>query len=442
MTNDPDAVLSRRALLATGTLALTSSVAGCLGYTESDDDADVPDIDTAALRELDTEDVPAIPSPLPTEVTDEHFEAQRERTQELLEPIAEDDISAVPNELIREDLANLVERAEDRLSSFDETPTEEREFSAIRAARQAAGEARGGYDAASTGRTYDDGMADVEAFETEMTTFQNSLERTGNDVAEALVVYNEVEDHLVSGKEKLERLEILSPEASAFEAVSEIDRRVETAMSHLEVATHLDEQYDGEETHSDQFETAANALTETLNDRLDDFSEGEFEDVSKALFDELVDETPRERVVHLAMNTKRGEEALQELLVDGFVARATVRAFTLLRDSDAIEPLRDRAGDGYLDRPESVEDISALRDDALDAIENQQGTEGRKPLVETGLIDAIEGIYLADTNREQIASPRHDALEISRVTGRYAVAAERARAVPEAVSELQDALEA
>ncbi len=442
MTKHPDAVLSRRTLLATGTLAFTSSVAGCLGYTESDDDADIPDIDTAALRELETADVPAIPSPLPIEVTDEHFEAQRERTQELLEPITDDDISAVPNELIREDLADLVERAEDRFSSFEETPTDEREFSDIRSARQAAGEARGGYDAAIAGRTYDDAMADAETLETEMTTVQESLERTGDDGAEALIVYNEIEDHLVSGMKETERLKILSPEASAFEAVSEIDRHVETATSHLGVATHLDEQYDGAETYSDQFETAANVLAERLDDRLDDLPAGEFEDVSEALFDEIVDETPRERVVHLAMNTKRGEETLQELLADGFVARATVRAFTLLRDSDAIEPLRDRVGDGDLDRPESVEDISALRDDALNAIENQRGEAGPEPLVETGLIDAIEGIYLADNDREQIASPRHDSHEISRVTGRYAVAAERARAVPEAVSELQDALEA
>lgn len=432
---------SRRAILGAGVLAVGSALAGCLG--EDDSDREPLGLDISALQEIGERETPS-ESTLPVELTDDHLTSQRDETEALLDPVSEADISTLQNELVREDLLELLDRARGQLREFDDTPPAEREFSDIRRARAAAAEARGGFDAAIADRTYDDAMADADAVEAELTTWAESLERNGEAAAEALVVYNEIEQHVDSGIQEFERLARLSRAASAVEAASRSDRHTETARSEFAAATHLAEQYDGDREFSEKFEAGANALLDSLEAELADFPDAEnrFEDFADEFFEETVEETPREQVVSVARSIQQTGEQLTTLLLEkGLVARALFRTYTLSRDIRAVKALTDRSAEGELDRPESATEIADLREEAIDETETQLESADGDPLVEAALIDVIGGVRFADEELQGVQHTRHDERDILWATGRYAISSERARAVPDARSELQSALE-
>ena len=442
-----DSAASRRAILAgvaTGVTSLAASLSGCLSLPS--DDPPPIGVDDEELRETAAIDVPEVTDRLPVSVGDGPVEESRDRVESLLDPIPSDLAPAIPNEAVRNYVADYRQRARDRLTDLEEVESNYDRLTTLGRSRRDAAEAEGAYAAATADRVREDVYEAVESVDRTRQEIESDLERTGDVLHEAVLVYDAIEERLDSLDGSLDRVDGQSPLTSEVEAVGEAAGRLESSRARLElVELLLDRQKQGSDTPLDEpFERATSELLAEIDPNVEALPPAD--SAPENVFDVPVADTPREIVVDgvggsdVLGTLHRYRSRVEDHLENDRVARALLALYELEHERRTFESLRDRISDGELDRPDDVEAVADAKRSAIEAIEAALDSDSYPHLVRNRLSASVAAIGLADRDLEEgrYGGDRGAVYAM----GHYEVGGERARTLPETAAWFADALEA
>jgi|GEM_PF-2776142 len=438
---DQTKVTSRRRVLAT-TAALASatvSLSGCLSVFDDDEEElpalDLDERDVLAVAEIE---VPAQAERLPVDLSSDHVEASRDRSESLLSVIPENLTDEVPNEAVRRTIIESQNEAQDSLEEVSEASSASTKLSSLRGARRDAAAAEGMYAVAAEDRTREDAFEEAAILRDERADLKETLSLSGEDAQKTALVYNEVERLLDSAERFLgSELDQIAPMASEVEAVRVAAGAVERAHSQLEDATYLDENQPGDEQFTEVYRSASEALLAESESRAEEFPE-EADDFLDTDFDGLI----RTDVDRLLRATHNDPDRIQSFLDDGQVARALRQAYWLVHTLDTLDRLDER--DDVLVTPDSADDLRDAKQEALDEVD--QLDIGDDSLRIYGINRVINVISGGDWHLEQL---EERSVELDGRGSRYAiealvsyvVAGELARTIPETTETVLDAIE-
>ncbi|AUX09896.1 hypothetical protein AArcSl_2272 [Halalkaliarchaeum desulfuricum] len=441
-----DRAPSRRAILAgvaTGVSSLTAALSGCLSFP----DGDPPPIDVTdeELHEVAAIDVPEVSTRLPVSLDDEPVEAGRDRIESLLEPIPSDLTAEIPNEAVRDYIVDYRQRARERIVELEDVDHNYDRLSTLGRSRRDAAEAEGAYAAATAGRVREDVYEAVESVDRRRREVDSKLVRIGDVPHEAVLVYNTVEGRLDSVDGGLDRVDDQSPLTSEVEAVGEAAGRLESSRANLEMAEHLIERQEqvGDAALDGAFERATSELLEEMDSHVADLPPADSD--PEEVFAVPVAGTPREIVVDGVGGSSvlrvihRTRSRVDDYMENDRVARALVALYELEHERRTFDRLRDRIDDGGLDRPDDVEAVAETKRSAIEAIEAALEGDSHPYLIRERLSASLAPIGLADRDIDEGRYSSDSGAVYA--MGHYAVAGERARALPGAADWFADALE-
>lgn len=418
----------------------SAGFAGCASFVgDRRDDPPPIDVDEATLQAIAAIDRPAEADEVPVGVADEHVEGGTQRVAALLDEVPSDLAAEIPNEAVRTYIEDERADARDRLERVDDAATNYDRLSPLHDARRHAAAAEGAHAAATDGRTREAVVEEGERVRSDLSTVEENLSRTGDDLHHALAVYAAVEWHLDRSGRALEAIDDVPTRISEVEAVGEIADHVEWARASLGDATHLLDRHTAaagdDRSFDDQFQT-------TAADRLDDLGEqvNDLPSEPADLFDAPVDGTPRDPVAGAAISRIRASyHHATNHFGDGWIARALVGAYGVDHDLRAVEHLQSIVTDGGLDRPADATDIRRAKEDAVAAIESIRAAADHPYLVARRLNVAIARVRSGDRTIDRQSSDRPESSAM-RANALYAFAEARARTLPDATERLLVAL--
>lgn len=430
--------LSRRQALAGAVLGVPS-IAGCTDPVENDPPPSI-DADAEDLAAIADADGPEESAAFPLAVTDDYVATRTDYIESLLDSIPDDLGSEIPNQAVRRYVNDERDDARQRLGEMRAEPSNLAKLERSRAASRHGAIAEGAYAAASGDRSRSEAMAAAEELDDRLREAA-AFDRIGDDPIPTLLVYDRVERRIGTANGSLETLESHGVPAalSDVEAVGEIDGYVERGRASLADGRHLidrqAEQSDEERSFDDGFRTATAEFLDGVTDPVDDLPET-IRDAGERLFDEPVADTPREYVGADIVRSVRGtRERVIDWQAEGRFANALLGLSRIETDLLALDRLRSPVADGGLDRPEDESDVKAMRDAAVAAIESARADPEYPLLLKRELESAIEGVRQGDRTGTSSGSndPERAAVEM---VAEYALAAERARTLPEATDRL------
>jgi len=435
MTGDPRPT-RRGVLAAVGATALS----GCsVPWNGAGDGETAVELDGAAVAEVASGEVPAVADPLPVSVADSSADDSRERAESLLGtvplPLEADEM---PNEAMREELTDRVERARDLLREAAAAPGPRPRLERLASARGAARTVAAAWAFAND-------EADREAVEEaardvreDATAFREEWEYVGVDPVRALVVSDVVEEWAGMARRSVEGAERRERPVTNAVTVGERAGDVEYGRATLANARHVGERY--RESLSEPrsmrstFADARESLSATIESRMADLPGAE------AGRSELVDADVEETVAGQALlDLHRGLPHDGATASDDRLPEAVLDQVDALDRVVAFERLRDRVADGERFTVESADDVAALRSAAVDAIERARSESADERLAQGLLWGAVEHLSYID---RQLAR-YDDTVEADHLTydlAAYVVIEATAAATPTACDEALAAL--
>jgi len=361
---------TRRGVLA---LAGSTVLAGCGGLPGLGGSSP-PSLDGARLDEITGGDVPEIPQTVPVTIAADHVQGHVDRTGTLLSeaPLPFDD-SELPNGAMREEMNAAAEQAR---STLDDAENVRSPYEAIATLRDARGKARTVATAwayADEGLRREDLEDDADTLAADVDAFRDRLSYVGEDPVRALLVYEPVESLVAVASQNAEgRPE--NPRTTRrpenLVTVTEFAAALERGRSALTDATHLFDRLHADLTRSRDlagtFESALDELFVQLETETSDFDGN---DPVSAVVDADIDDSPVEVPLEYLHSDVARTGSITTHRDDGELASALVavhREFTRLR---AFQDLRDRVESGENYALESTEDVAAIRESAVTAIE-------------------------------------------------------------------------
>jgi hypothetical protein len=434
---------SRRELLrrtvAVSAAAGTSLLAGCsslgevVGGGETTIRAyDLPDIDRDA--EFESPVAPAVP----VTIQPAHLAGARERAVTLLGelpmPLGADEI---PNGHVRQEITDAATGAREAVSDALTAQTRLRALQSLQNAREDARYAAAGWTVADRGLTQTDGIPDLrrelaaehDRAVSDARETRAAHEHVGADLPRAVTIHARIERLLYAAVESDPPRE---GGANSLLAVAEWGAAAERVDGHLADARHLTEQHraslgDDPPTVEETIRTAGEQLYETLGSRRTDLP-------SEPTADEW---GIRERVLDDLLFTTGDDTSVADAIGP---ASAVVDATEQLARFGAVERLQRRVERDGLGRPESAEDVVALRTTAYDALDSALASATVPMLARPVVTEAGWRVIAAD---RELATLRGD-VSVSRLddaVADYVLATTLARATPAAVQTVRDALD-
>lgn len=410
------------ASVASGGVAL----AGCASFG-SDDPAPV-DVDGDELDAIAAVEVPEVRQEFPVDIADEHVGTHRSRAETLLDAVPPD-FGDIPNEAVRNYIETQRDRARDELNSADDAQSNRATLSSLQSAREHAATAEGAHAAARGQRVRGDVYDGIEPVQARLSTLETGLVRVGDVPHHAVLVYEDVEDRFDSAQRSLERVDNAHPVTSEVRAVGRATGQLESARAELGVVDHILERQPGERTFDDDFERVARDLLEDVGDRTDVLP-SDRDDAGDELFDARVSDTPRERIAREVFfwGQLTNAEDVETHIEGGRFANALLALYRLDHLLRTVDRLQARVADGAYDRPDDGAAVRSAKETAVAEIESVLEGADYPLLVQRGIQTALSSVAEADHAIEEERYPPDLAAVV--VTGNYALAAERARALP------------
>ncbi|WP_415378806.1 hypothetical protein [Halosimplex sp. TS25] len=425
--------VTRRGALAVGGAAL---LAGC-GVPKFLGSGPV-EVDGGEVADIAGRDYPQITEPFPVDVTQSHVAASRERAHSLLAaaplPLTADEL---PNGSMRDDLHNHAEHARTHLAEAVETPSTRERLELLAHARGPArtvaatwAYTRDELTAADVREAWESHAADLEAF-------RERREFVGADPVRAVIVHDVVDRWLTDAEDDGVLRSTGDKPATAL-VVGEHAGTVEEAEAALGDARHVYEQFvdslSDPTSIRERVLAAHDSLAETMDSRLADLP-GEDADVLAEFEGDLertvVGETLRSLHTDLPYEVRVPQDtgAATTFLgrVDGL---ATIGAF---------EAVRDRVEAGDYRTVEDVEDVLAIRQAAVTAMEDALGACADERLGRTVLADLTGWFDYAERDMSRYDDPvevEDIADELAIYVGVETIAAATPAAVDEALAAL------
>lgn len=451
---------SRRRLLAAAGLG-AAALAGCSSPFGADESGpDLPEYDEDALAAI-PDDVPEVAVQYPHGVAETHLEDASEQIaasyDHVRSPIGSDD---VPNDVVREVLQQLRNRADYRRRTADHDTLGSLELTAGRAGRVAYA-----YDAAVGDLDAAGARERRDAVRAARADLADALTYAGDDPVETLVTLAAVESELTVTDRSLDRVGVGEEQ---FETLREVasdpelirgDHEVEQATDALRAiadlgdddrsaavaianAEHLLERFraatDGRRDYEDRFVNAGRDLLESVAERAADYDVRAARDdpLSQVNVDPAVEGTPAETVLSELLGWVPSEDHVETLRgVDG-PAWKVLLTHGRAQHLDGVERAVEWIENGRFDVPADAEAVASRRRDAVDAVESAVPSATHPRLTERGLTRAHHLIRMG--NEELSMGPRP--WRVQRAAGAYGAATVLVDVLPETNAWLVDAL--
>lgn len=451
---------SRRRLLAAAGLG-AASLAGCSSPFGADESGpDLPEYDEDALAAI-SDDVPEVAVQYPHGVAETYLDDSSEQIaasyDHVPSPIGSED---VPNDVVREVLQQLRNRADYRRRTADHDTLGSVERTAGRA-----GAVAYAYDAA-VGDLDAEGVRERRgAVRTARADLDDALTYAGDDPVETLVTLGAVESELTVTGRRLDelgvgeaRFETLREVASdpelvrgdyeveqatdALRAISEVGDETRTAAVGIANAEHLLERFreatDGGRDFETLFVGAGEELLDEVATRAADYDSRAARDdpLSQVDVDADVEGTPAETVLSEVLSWVPSEDHVESLRGVERPARKILLTHGRAQHLDGVERAVEWIDDGRFDVPADAEAVASRRREAVDAFESAVPSATHPRLTERRLTRAHHKIRQGDD--ELSMGPRP--WRVQRAAGAYGAATVLVEVLPETNAWLVDAL--
>ncbi|MFB6124149.1 MAG: hypothetical protein ABEJ78_11910 [Haloferacaceae archaeon] len=418
--------LGRRGFLGVVTAA---ALAGCGGAFEDEPTR----LDGEALAALADREAPAVHESVPAPIESAYLDRVERRARDLLAVVPDPlEPRHVPNEAIRNDIAQARTRSRDALDRAASAAAPFERMGALRSARGDAAYASGAWRAVDEAYERADVVNAAPALAEDVRAFRNGLDYVGGDVLPAVLVYAPVERCVRSAKNDVSRLvdgEFRRPENPL--AVGDASERLERARASLDDARHLAQR------HAESLDSPRDLggrLRRATTD-LESAVDAEFRTLPKAsaegssFVDRDVSDTPASRVLQRAYGELDWtREEISDGRNAGYLADAVLAAHEALVQRKTFGRLRERVASGEDFAVSSVDDVRAMRADAVSAVESTLAAPPRN-LNRTAVHDQVGRIGFVD---EQFARSNGDptAAQVGYDAVEYARIAAKASSIP------------
>ena len=422
---------SRRAFLA---LAASGALAGCNELSNPlSKETKSPKLDAEALVKMTNRDAPDVPPPNPVAVERSYVEAGVARAEERLatvpDPLGPDD---VPNEAIRERLAEIRTEAGDALEALGGADPSVTVLHDLRRARENAEFAATAWAAIETDLVFRDVARRVPEIRSDLDSFRERWRYVGDGPIRALFVHDALES-LVEIADNGARRDANRRyrDRDNCLAVGELAGALEEARAAVDDATYIYDRFDASLDSSRDLRPVFGRTSRSLAARLR----------KRRRHLPTTDEDGEATFVERDISGPAGEEALRELSrgvryssvararKSGRYARAVLGAYSDLVRYRAFRSLRKRVSGGEDFAIETAEDVTALRASAVEAITNAPSRARYVRLAREEVTGLARTVSYTDEQLEQYDDPIRADWVLDEAA-RYLVAAELARAVP------------
>lgn len=418
--------MSDRTLTRRGALATLGALAGCSATNPLDDRTE---LDGASIRALVDDSVPVVPERLPVGVGVAHRSASEARVRAHLDAVRGDlGPDDVPNGAIRERIRKKREYAVESLNAAAAAPTPFERLNALADARAEARFAAGAWRAIDAGLTRDDLTDEAVAVRDDQAAFQDRWAYRGGDPVVAARVHAEIEHWIDAGRADIALDDPRRYRADNPLGVGEVAGEIERARVAVDDAAHCYDRLlasvDDPTDLQPRFLDARRTVRETFESRRDGLPP--------------VDAEEPWRVEGVDVDDTPAAEALEELYRpidprhddgwdDEWPARSLHRAHATLIGLEAFASLRARVADGDTFAVASVDDVAAVRTEAIAAV---RAATAPSILGRTVLTDAAARLGHAD---DRLTEVRDDvsAAGLRNEMATYLTTMARARAIPD-----------
>ncbi|WP_411966309.1 hypothetical protein [Haloferax sp. YSMS24] len=412
-----------------------ATLAGCTGAL--DGGTDRPELDVAALREVEQLGSPAIPAQTPAPIAQTFLDHNESRARELLDSVPESmSRSEVPNQAVRRIYAEAYEDATRRLETARSERTLFEQVRSLRYARGSAAMAKGTYDAAVGELSEGDVRSEVETVQSAVASFRSAHRYLGDAPGPALVVHADVEEFVDAATRYLGRTTETGRYAESAPRVGEMLDGLESARASLEAARHLSERYrdslSDPQDFGDVFQESASWLVGVVEDRRDDYPDDYGPDSPLIdQFDRNLDDTPAEQLLAEALaHVHFRTDGIREELRAGRIASALLEVHVAERNRRALESAIDAVRKGAFGAPQSASAVRETKLAALEAVESARSSPVYPPVTRRALVNVSHRLGQGDSYLER--SLEYDTYRSARnAMGQYAYVQFVARETPE-----------
>lgn len=434
-----EARFSRRDVLA---LVGATALAGCGGLPGLGEES--VELDGEAVADVASGETPTIAGPLPVDVGDGYLADSRERAESALAsaplPLTAEEM---PNEVMRERLAAEVEHARDLLDAATEAPGVRERLGHLGHAREHARFVATAWAYANDEVALADVRDRAETVRTDAKTYREGWAYVGTDPVRALLVGDAVEAWTGTARRYATLDDPGQYSTANALGVGERAGSVEHGRAYLADARRVGDRYAASladpPSVRETFATAHESLAETLETRRDGLPGPDVHDPNDLVdVDRDLQGTPAGVALDdLHWRASPSDEPDEPDEPAGDVVE---RSFDLA-GTVAFRSLRDRVAGGETFTVESADELRERRSSAVSAFESAIADSDDRRLARRLLADRSR--WFDDVDRDldrygDTVSARSLEYEI----GRYVELAAFARAVPEAVAETLDALDA
>ena len=432
---------TRRGFLA---LAGSATLAGCNGFGVPADEERAK-IDGGKLRKAVSGDPPTVPAPTPVEVERSRLDRTAARVRERLSSVpAPFDSREVPNGAIRAELARMYQEATDRLRGTLDERSRVESMERLRDARESSRAVVAAWQAIDAGLTAADVRETVPAVRSDLDDFQRRWRYVGDAPVRAVFAHAQVEELIASAGHRLwDADEQVRPAGENPIEVGELAGRVESARAALDDAEYLYDRYVSSLADPRPIgaglRAAGEALVATLADRRESLPSGDSDDRRVAL-DRNVEGTPTAYALSELRDVDYAH-GLEDERATGQRASVVLSVHETLVRVRAFELLRKRASNGARVTVESADDVRAIREAAIEAVEKALEAKAH-PLLDRRALQVANAFERVDGQIEEHEAGEGVAVEwIARELGRYLAIEARARATPETSAEVAEVIQ-
>lgn len=427
---------TRRGILAAFGSTAVASLAGCTTVLDDGERAR-PELDAAALREVERLGSPAYPLRTPVPIARSFVADSDTRARELLGSVPETmTAGSVPNEAVRDAYERAREDADRALERATSARSPLERVGGLRYARETAAMAYGTYEAAVGELTEDDVRSQAASLRRDLDSVRGEHRYLGRELGPALVVHADVERYVVTASRYLGNVDELGRYEGSAPHVGEMLAELEAARASLEAARHFSDRHRASLSDAQEFgavfRQSASSLTAVVEDRRERYPDDYGPDTPLIDgFDRTLDDTPAK--VLLSDTFAQMEFSVtgaREELDAGRPANALFDVHAAERNRRALEAASAAIRRGEFGKPQSATAVRETKLAALEALESARSTPIRPHVTRRALTRVSSRIDRGDSYLER--SLESDTYRSARnAMGEYAYTEFTARETPD-----------
>lgn len=433
---------TRRGFLA---LAGAAALAGC--STPGDMlGSDEPKIDGGAIRDALERDPPTVPETIPVDVEQKRLDETAERARNDLSSVpAPFDVSEIPNGRIRADLNRMHEDATAELGRAQSADSPAESMDRLRGARARAREVAAAWEAIDAGLTRDDVRETIPEVRDDFEAFRRRWRYVGDEPIRAVLAHAHVEDLVASAGRRLGSAgERHRGDPEGPLSVGAFAGWVERARAALDDAEYVYDRYrsslDAARGVGEGLKTAGESLVETVDERRSELPNGTPGDPS-SFVERDVEGTPAGYALSDLYQSIDYAHRLEDERATGQRANVVLSAHETLVRVRAFESLRERVERGDHATVEDASDVRAIREAAIDAVEEAAAADAHPRLDRRILRVARDFEYVDRELARYDEGDRVSPDSLVRDLGDYVLVETIARATPPTSATVADAIE-